>query len=84
MCRVPTVLTIRNIRVAIYSNDHPPPHVHAIGPGRRRARFELNCPDGPVRLVDQAEFRGAEIVEIGMAVAAELERICAEWRRIHG
>ncbi len=41
-------------------------------------------PDGPVRLVDQAGFRLIEITEIGVAVAAQLETICAEWRRIHG
>jgi hypothetical protein len=81
---VPTVLTIRNIRVAIYSNDHPPPHVHAIKSGGGRAKFELNCPDGPVRLVEQAGFRGAEVAEIGAALAAELSAICAQWRRIHG
>ena len=83
-CDVPTVLTIRNIRVAIYANDHPPPHVHAIRRGGGRVKFELNCPDGPVRLVDQTGFRRTEIVEIGAAIAAELEAICAEWRRIHG
>jgi hypothetical protein len=81
---VPTVLRIRNIRVAIYANDHPPPHVHAIGPGGGRAKFELNCPEGSVRLVDQVGYRRADILEIGAAVAAALEAICAEWRRIHG
>ena len=83
-CNVPTVLTIRNIRVAIYANDHPPPHVHAIRPGGGRAKFDLNCPNGPVRLVDQTGFRRVGIAEIGAAVAEELESICAEWRRIHG
>jgi hypothetical protein len=77
-------LTIRNIRVAIYANDHPPPHVHAIRRGGGRAKFELNCPYGPARLVDQAGFRLVEITEIGAVVAAQLETICAEWRRIHG
>ena len=77
-------MSIRNIRVAIYANDHPPPHVHAIRPGGGRAKFELNCPNGPVRLVDQTGFRRTEIVEIGAAVAAQLEAIYGEWRRIHG
>jgi hypothetical protein len=81
---VPTVLTIRNIRVAIYTNDHPPPHVHAIKPGGGRAKFDLNCPSGPVQLVDQTGFRLPEIMEVGAAVASELDAICAEWRRIHG
>jgi hypothetical protein len=81
---VPTVLTIRRIRVAIYTNDHPPPHVHAIRPGGGRAKFELNCPDGPVRLVEQIGFGRAEVGEIGNGVAERLAWICAEWSRIHG
>lgn len=83
-CAVPTVLTIRNIRVAIYANDHPPPHVHAIRRGGGRAKFELNCPDGPVRLVEQAGFRLVDIKEIGALIASSLEAICDEWRRVHG
>ena len=81
---MPTILTLRNIRVAIYSNDHPPPHVHAVRRGGALAKLELNCPDGPVTLVGQAGFRAAEIAEIGVAVAAELPAICATWRAIHG
>jgi hypothetical protein len=77
-------LTIRNIRVAIYNNDHPPPHVHAIKPGGGLASIELNCPDGPVRLVEQVGFGRSEIVEIGDAVAKNLEMMCGEWSRIHG
>jgi hypothetical protein len=81
---VPTVLTIRNVRVAIYANDHPPPHVHAIRRGGALAKLELNCPDGPVTLVAQSGFRPAEIAGIGAAVAANLAAICAKWRAIHG
>jgi len=81
---VPTVLTIRNIRVAIYSNDHPPPLVRAIRRGGALARFELNCLRGPMTLMGQAGFRAAEIAEIGMAMAAELPAICARWRAVNG
>ena len=30
---MPTVLRIDGFRVVIYPNDHPPAHVHIIGPG---------------------------------------------------
>jgi hypothetical protein len=30
-CAMPTVLRIGALRVAIYPNDHPPPHVHVTG-----------------------------------------------------
>jgi hypothetical protein len=81
---MPTVLTVRNIRVAIYTNDHPPPHVHAIRRDGARATFLLNCPDGPVVLAGQEGFRAADIVDIGRAVAANLAAICAKWRATHG
>jgi hypothetical protein len=70
--------------VAIYSNDHPPPHVHAIRRGGALAKFGLNCPEGPVTLVAQAGFRAAEIAEIGEVVAARLSTICLKWSAIHG
>ncbi len=79
-----TVLMVRNVRLVIYSNDHPPPHVHAIRRDGALAKFELNCPHGPVVLVDQTGFRATEVAEIGAAVAAELPSICAKWRAIHG
>jgi hypothetical protein len=34
---MPTVLTLRNIRIAIYTNDHPPPH--ALKGNEAEARF---------------------------------------------
>jgi hypothetical protein len=77
---VPSVLTVRNIRVVIYANDHPP-HVHAIRRVGALAKLALNCPDGPVTLVGQSGFRAAEI---GNAVAANLDMICMRWRAIHG
>jgi Domain of unknown function (DUF4160) len=30
---VPTVMHINGLRVVIYPNDHPPAHVHVLGPG---------------------------------------------------
>jgi hypothetical protein len=63
--------------VAIYSNDHPPPHVHAIGRDGARARFGLNCQQGPVRLVEQSGFRPADVIEVGSAIAAALTAVCA-------
>lgn len=30
---MPTVLRVDGLRVVIYPNDHPPAHVHVLGPG---------------------------------------------------
>ncbi len=81
---MPTVLTVRNVRVVIYANDHPPAHVHSVRRDGARAKFELNCPQGPVRLIEQVGFRAADIAGIGAAVAAALSSICVKWKEIHG
>lgn len=81
---MPTVLTVRNIRVVFYPNDHPPPHVHAVRRDGSRAKFELNCPDGPVIMVEQAGFRAVDIAEVGAAIAIALAAICEQWRAYHG
>jgi hypothetical protein len=68
----------------IYPNDHPRPHIHAVRRDGALAKFALNCPAGPVILIEQAGFRAAEIQEVGTAVAADLSSICIKWRAIHG
>jgi hypothetical protein len=81
---MPTVLRLRNIRVVIYPNDHPPAHVHAVRGDEARARFALSCPDGPVELMDQHGFRLADIRELGGAVAGALADACRLWSTLHG
>jgi len=81
---MPTVLKLRNIRVAVYTNDHPPPHVHALTGNEAEARFVLNCLDGPPELWDYEGFKLAELNEIGALIAANLEFVCAKWREYHG
>ena len=81
---MPTVLGLGNVRVVIYSNDHPPPHVHAVKGDAARAKFNLNCPDGPVELVEQEGFKLTEIRRIGVAIADDLAAICKTWSEIHG
>ena len=83
-CLMPTILTLRKIRIAIYTNDHPPPHVHALKGNDAEARFKLNCSSGPVELWDFEGFKLAELNELGKLIDANLETVCAKWRDIHG
>lgn len=80
-----TVFTSRRrYRVAVYSNDHPPAHVHVVGKGGD-ARFRLNCPDGPVELWDyHGDWTYAHIAELGREIADRLGACCERWREIHG
>lgn len=74
----------RNFTVAVNSNDHPPPHVHAHGKGLA-ARFGLGCPGGPVEYWDhEGAWKLRHLNELGQEIAARLDECCAEWRRIHG
>jgi hypothetical protein len=76
--------SVRRYRVAVNSNDHPPPHVHVFGPGCE-ARFKLNCPEGPVEYWDsEGDWTLARLNEVGAQIAGELAACCRVWRQIHG
>lgn len=83
-----TVATVfvsrRRFTVAVYANDHPPPHVHVRAAGRD-ARFVLNCPNGPVELWDyEGKWTLRQVNEVGEEIAARLDECCRMWRSIHG
>jgi hypothetical protein len=76
---MPTVLRDSGLRVVIYPNDHPPAHVHVLGPGWI---VVINLMDLEVR-----EAIGCERREAGRAlrlIAARRETLMAAWRRLHG
>ena len=80
---MPTILRIRGLQVTIYPNDHPPAHVHVMGRGCE-ARFALNCPNGPVSLMDNFDFSDRELRQIMEELTAHLTELCEAWRKIHG
>ena len=76
---VPTVLRIGGFRVVVYPNDHPPAHVHVLGPGwtvvidltMSCVREVINCSEREARdVLRRVVERRAELIEA--------------WRRIHG
>ena len=76
---VPTVLRIGGLRVAVYPNDHPPAHVHVIGPGwvvvvnllGPEVREAIGCNEGEARHVLRV-------------IAAHRDALMEDWRRFHG
>lgn len=76
---MPTVLRAGAVRVVVYSNDHPPAHVHVLGPGwvavinlvGPRVRELINCTEREARLALRliVEHRG-ELMDA--------------WNRFHG
>jgi hypothetical protein len=80
---MPTVLRFGGLRVVIYPNDHRPAHIHVIG-SEAEAVFNLNCPAGPVTVRENYGFSRPEITRIVDELLNHLERLCAEWEKIHG
>jgi len=76
---MPMVLRRGGLRVVIYSNDHPPAHVHVLGPGwllvinliGPRIREAINCSERDARRVLRLiEDHQGELMDA--------------WRRLHG
>lgn len=80
---MPTVTRIGALRVTIYPNDHPPPHVHVIG-AEGEAVFHLNCPEGPPTLRASLGFNAATIRRIAADLTPLIAKCCHDWNTIHG
>jgi hypothetical protein len=76
---MPTVLRVDGLRVAIYPNDHPPAHVHVIGPGWVVV-INLNGPE--VReVIGCNEHEAGRVLRL---VAEHRSALMEAWRRLHG
>ena len=78
-----TVFRVRRFRIVIYSNDHWPPHVHAIGPDSE-AKIALGEDDEPPRLVANEGLTRAELETVLTDVGEQVELLRQRWREIHG
>lgn len=75
---VGTVIRYRSIRIMIRTNDHPPPHVHAIG-GDAQAKIEI---EGAV-VVESVGFSRRDIERLRAEILKESEFLLEKWREIH-
>ena len=79
---MPTVLRDANLRVVIYTDDHPPPHVHVFGNGE--TKIALFGQDGAV---DVVRIVGADRRESRRALQIVREKrdyLLERWKAIHG
>ena len=78
-----TVFRVRRFRIVIYSNDHPPAHVHAIGP-ECEARIALGRVGEHPRLMTNDGLTRVELEEILTEIGDQIEVLRLRWREIHG
>jgi hypothetical protein len=78
-----TLLRIGPWRVMIYTHDHAPSHVHLVGP-EGRAKIALNCPNGPVVLVESWGIETGMLKRALCQIEQELIVLCADWKTVHG
>ena len=79
---MPTVLREANLRFVIYTDDHPPPHVHVFGDGE--AKINLAGPDDTPELVWAMSMTRGDIRRAMSIVAAQRDHLLARWNQIHG
>lgn len=76
---MPTVLRVGGLRVVVYPNDHPPAHVHVLGPGwvvavnlvGPRVREVINCGEPEAR-------RAVRLI------VEHRDELMGAWKRFHG
>ncbi|HEY5300287.1 MAG TPA: DUF4160 domain-containing protein [Acetobacteraceae bacterium] len=76
---MPPSLRIDGWRIAIYPNEHPPAHVHVLGPGWV---VVINLLGLEVREAIGCEEREAR--RVLRLIAGHQETLMEAWRRFHG
>ncbi|MEA3388172.1 DUF4160 domain-containing protein [Sphingobium sp. CCH11-B1] len=79
---MPTVLREGNLRIVIYTDDHPPPHVHVFGDGETKISLS-----GPQDRVEVVRIVGADRRESRRALEIVREKrdyLLEKWNGIHG
>ena len=73
-------LAITQFRVEIRDREHPPAHVHVIGPGGAEAVFLLD----EVELKNCDGFSRSDVKMIREFIETNLEILMEQWHEIHG
>lgn len=81
---MPTVLREGNLRIVIYTDDHPPPHVHVHVFGDGETKIALS---GPQNMAEVVRILGADRRESRRALQIVREKrdyLLEKWNGIHG
>jgi len=78
-----TIFRVGGLRIVIYPNDHPPPHVHVVGPnGEARVALGDDTQDAKVLTNDGLSRR--ELRAALFEVTEHREMLVRFWSEIHG
>ena len=75
---MPTILRTGNLRFIIYPNDHPPAHIHILGPD---AECKIQIKD--IKLISSKGFSLKDIKRISHYISENIELISSAWEDIH-
>jgi hypothetical protein len=70
------------LRFVIYTDDHEPAHVHAIGDGE--AKINLAGAGGAPELVRAAGMKSGDLRRAMRIVAERRDELMGRWRELHG
>jgi hypothetical protein len=79
---MPTLFRVGAWRVVIHSNDHPPPHVDAIGNGS--AKFVIGRRRSDIRLVECRGIAPGDLRRLAAEIANRHDECLEAWRERHG
>ena len=80
---MPTILRIGRLRILMYVNDHPPPHVHAIQAGAE-ARITIGSEDGKASLLSNDGLSRRELAVALEEIDRNRALLLMRWRELHG
>ncbi len=76
---MPTVLRVKGYRFIIFTNDHPPPHIH-VKQAEGGAKINLN----PIEIVEHFDLNQRQLREIEEIVEENQSFLMEKWQEFQG
>ena len=78
-----TILRAHGLELAIYTHDHPPPHVHVYG-GDGKAKIALTGKSGKPQLLRSSGLKANDLRRALSVVTLHRSELLQMWRKTHG
>ena len=76
---MPTILRVKGYRFIVFTNDHPPPHVH-VKQAEGGAKVSLD----PIKVEEYWQLNRRQLREIKEIVEEQRDFIVEKWKEIQG